>query len=64
MLKLSPSNTQAEMQQKKELYFARGAQEFWICDEDGAMQFYSNYARLETSQSVPNFPVRVELPFI
>ena len=60
---LSPSNTLAEMQEKKELYFARGAQEFWICQEDGAMQFYNNHARLESSQLALDFPIRVELPF-
>jgi len=60
---LSPSNTLAEMQEKKELYFARGAQEFWICEEDGAMQFYNNHTRLESSQLALNFPTQVELPF-
>ena len=28
---LSPSNTEMEMEDKKELYFARGAKEFWVC---------------------------------
>ena len=60
---LSPSNTLAEMEQKKELYFAQGAQEFWICQEDGAMQFYSNHAQLESSQLAPNFPARLTLLF-
>lgn len=60
---LSPSNTLAEMEQKKELYFARGAKEFWLCEEDGVMQFYNNHARLESSQCAPNFPARVELSF-
>ncbi|MCP5197797.1 MAG: Uma2 family endonuclease [Gammaproteobacteria bacterium] len=60
---LSPSNTLAEMQEKKELYFARGAQKFWICEEDGAMQFYNNHARLESSQLASGFPARIELPF-
>jgi Uma2 family endonuclease len=60
---LSPSNTLAEMEEKKELYFARGAREFWICEESGAMRFYSNHARLESSHLVAGFPARVELPF-
>ncbi|MEW6039542.1 MAG: Uma2 family endonuclease [Pseudomonadota bacterium] len=59
----SPSNGIAEMEEKKELYFARGAHEFWICDQDGGMRFYNNHARLEHSALVPDFPDRVELPF-
>ena len=61
---LSPSNTLAEMEQKKELYFARGAREFWLCEEDGTMQFYNNHARLESSQSAPDFPACIKLLFV
>ncbi len=60
---LSPSNTLAEMEGKKELYFARGAREFWICQEDGGMRFYNNHAQLAVSALAPSFPGRVELPF-
>ncbi|MDQ3624585.1 MAG: Uma2 family endonuclease [Verrucomicrobiota bacterium] len=35
---LSPSNTGAEMQEKKALYFAAGAQEVWFCDQDGSIR--------------------------
>ena len=58
---LSDSNTRAEMEEKKELYFARGETEFWLCDVDGAMSFWNNHARLETSELVPDFPPRVDL---
>jgi Uma2 family endonuclease len=37
---LSPSNSPLEMEEKRELYFARGAQEVWLCDEQGALAFY------------------------
>ena len=60
---LSPSNTLAEMEEKKELYFARGAREFWVCEEDGLMRFYNNHAQLAASALAPGFPARVELPF-
>ncbi len=60
---LSPSNTLAEMEEKKELYFARGAREFWICEEDGGMRFYNNHVQLAASALAPGFPGRVELPF-
>ncbi len=59
---LSPSNGLAEMEEKKELYFARGAREFWVCGEDGGMLFYNNHARIGRSALAPDFPVRVELP--
>ncbi len=39
---ISPSNTQEEMMEKKDLYFSRGAREFWLCDEDGNMAFHNN----------------------
>jgi Uma2 family endonuclease len=59
---LSPSNGLAEMEEKKELYFARGAREFWVCRENGEMLFYNNHARLERSALAPEFPTQVELP--
>lgn len=59
---LSPSNGRAETEEKKELYFARGVREFWVCREDGEMLFYNNHARLEHSTLAPEFPTRVELP--
>ena len=37
---LSPSNTTAEMQAKRQLYFAAGAVESWICDLEGRMIYY------------------------
>lgn len=60
---LSASNTRAEMEEKKELYFARGTQEFWLCAEDGTMTFHDNHSLLEHSILAPDFPLRVVLPF-
>ena len=60
---LSASNGRAEMDEKQELYFARGAQEFWLYDTDGAMTFRNNHAALTESALVPDFPARVTLPF-
>ena len=60
---LSPSNTLAEMEAKKELYFARGAREFWICEEAGAMRFYNNHTQLTVSSLASEFPAQLELPF-
>ena len=54
---LSSSNTLAEMEEKKELYFARGAREFWLCEESGTMRFYNNHAQLKASVLASGFPV-------
>lgn len=55
----APSNTVAELTRKKELYFARGAQEVWLCDEAGALHFFNNHAELPASERVPDFPASI-----
>jgi len=60
---LSPSNTLQEMNEKKELYFARGAREFWVCDEDGAIRFYNYRAQISSSEIIPQFPNRIDISF-
>ena len=37
---LSSVNTDAEMEEKRRLYFEGGAREVWLCDEEGEMTFY------------------------
>nr|CAA6828566.1 MAG: Unknown protein [uncultured Thiotrichaceae bacterium] len=58
---LSPSNTLAEMNHKKALYFEKGAEEFWVCDQLGKMSFYDRNGELGTSQLVGGFPSNIEL---
>jgi len=58
---ISPSNTKAEMNEKKELYFARGCLEFWLCDASGNMKFYKNTGELENSLLFNKFPHKVKL---
>ncbi|TWU60108.1 hypothetical protein Poly51_03820 [Rubripirellula tenax] len=56
---ISPSNTEAEMQHKRNLYFEAGAQECWTCDEDGRMSYYEKSLPNDpkpTSTLCPNFP--------
>jgi Uma2 family endonuclease len=53
---LSPGNTSDEMMQKKTLYFAGGAEEFWICDLEGNMSFYQKSGQIALSNLVPDFP--------
>lgn len=58
---LSSTNTRKEMQDKRQLYFERGALEVWLCDADGGLTFFDPAGELERSALFPNFPVRIEL---
>jgi Uma2 family endonuclease len=57
---LSPSNTTEEMNEKKQLYFAIGAQEFWQCDSTGNLDFFNRDGVLSASRLAPLFPVSIE----
>jgi Uma2 family endonuclease len=59
---ISPSNTVAEMQEKKNLYFNVGAREFWLCDQ-GIIRFFNKNNELECSELIKNFPNYLELNF-
>lgn len=56
---VSESNTTAELNEKKALYFARGALEVWICDEHGQLKFYDNNGELDASCLASNFPRQI-----
>ena len=56
---LSPSNSDREMAEKIDLYLAKGAQEVWLCDDDGNLTFYAPQGRLELSCLFPNFPKNI-----
>ena len=58
---LSSSNTASEMVEKRELYFERGALEFWTCDESGDVLFFDQSGALAQSVLFPNFPTRIEI---
>lgn len=58
---LSPSNTLAEMNHKKELYFEQGAKEFWLCDAQGSMTFYNTKGELSSSELAVQFPAAFDL---
>lgn len=58
---MSYSNSMFEMTGKMQLYFARGAEEVWFCDEDGNMTFYRHdHQGATTSKLCPDFPVKFE----
>lgn len=58
---LSPSNSGAEIDQKRALYFDAGAAEVWICNLDGSMSFFVATEHQQTSASMlcPTFPERI-----
>lgn len=56
----SASNTLEEMVEKKDLYFAAGAEEVWVCDAQGKMRFYNPQGELSKSLLVPEFPEQIQ----
>ncbi len=56
----SQSNTSAEMQEKRRLYFEGGAEEVWLVTPRGEVTFYDAGGPVEASQRAPGFPKRVE----
>ena len=55
------SNTAEEMNVKKALYFNNGAQEFWLCDQDGGLRFFDQNGELARSRLAPLLPVSIEI---
>jgi Uma2 family endonuclease len=59
---LSPSNTEAEITEKRALYFDAGAREVWICDRDGSITFFNAPDSTAPASSLcPAFPKLVSL---
>ena len=55
----SPSNSQREMDAKRQEYFEVGALECWFCNLSGEMSFYGPEGELEQSLLCPKFPKKV-----
>lgn len=53
---LSDSNTERELATKRMLYFEAGALEVWLCDEAGALRFYTPEGERTHSVLAPDFP--------
>ena len=59
---LSPANTPGEMREKRRLYFEAGAEEVWLCHEDGSLHFFTDPDTehpAPTSTHCPEFPASV-----
>jgi Uma2 family endonuclease len=59
---ISSSNTVKEMLYKKDLYFAAGAIEYWLCDKEGRLRFFNASGEIAKSKLVPKFPASVKRP--
>ncbi len=57
---LSSSNTDDEIEEKKVLYFEKGANEVWICNKDGNVQFFSQQGLIENSSIFPRFLRKID----
>jgi len=54
---ISPSNTDAEMNEKTALYFAAGAKEVWHCEKDGRLRFFVSPTEEKSASAIcPGFP--------
>ncbi len=58
---LSPSNSKAEIDQKRTLYFEAGAREVWICDRSNQIYFFGPAGPLDQSALCPQFQPRINL---
>ncbi len=61
---ISPCNDREEMLEKMQLYYAKGAQEVWLCDEAGKFEFFTaESAPQSVSKSVlcPEFPDQLDV---
>jgi len=48
------------MNQKILLYFAQGAQEVWLCDDEGVMTFYHSPIHIQATSAIfPGFPAQI-----
>jgi len=53
---ISASNTDKEIEERRELFFEQGAQEFWLCDQDGHLSYFSPDGQIARSACYPMFP--------
>jgi Uma2 family endonuclease len=53
---LSPANSGEEIRNKRSAVFAKGALEFWVCNQKGRIQFFGRRGKLTKSRLCPDFP--------
>ena len=57
---LSSTKTNSEIEEKKALYFAKGAKEVWICNKFGNIEFYIPSEKIASSVIFPDFPGKID----
>ena len=58
---VSPSNREGELEERKRLYFEKGASEFWLCGLHGEMTFFDPGGQIDRSQLCPDFPKQIQI---
>ncbi len=53
---ISPSNNKREIEEKINLFLAKGAREVWICQQDGTLEIHGHRGRIEKSILFGNAP--------
>src|SRR2546422_421312 len=53
---VSPSNAEAELSERKRLFFEKGAVEFWLCGLEGETSFFDPGGPIPHSRLCPKFP--------
>jgi Uma2 family endonuclease len=58
---VSPSNLEAELSERKRLFFEKGAAEFWLCSLSGEVSFFDPTGPIPKSRLCPDFPKQIPL---
>jgi Uma2 family endonuclease len=56
---LSPSNFKPEIEEKIDLYLAKGAKEVWLCDNEVNLTIHTPQGTLDRSAICKNFPTNI-----
>ena len=56
----SEGNTDAEMGEKRQLYLEEGAQEVWVCNEEGSLHFFDAEGERPRSALAPDTPASID----
>jgi Uma2 family endonuclease len=56
---VSPSNSTVEMNEKIDLYLAKGAKEVWLCDDEGNITIHTPKGMQEHSAILETFPSNI-----
>lgn len=58
---ISSSNSNSEIELKKTLYFNKGAQEVWLCNKNGHIEFFKAEQQIEKSKLFPLFSTEIDI---